>query len=119
MSVINGNCSATGETRFHTKANPLSDSTIKYMSTSTKHRDLERKSFLSNCFKDLEKLINNNTHDINLQSKIEEYLFNSENYFNSINKIEKPSINFSNKTSKWILEKYELIVEHLNNMIKK
>lgn len=78
-----------------------------------------RRSFLSNCFKDLEKLIANRQHNVELQNTIEEYLFNSENYYNSINKSVGPSINFSSTTSKWILEKHNLIVDYLDNMIKK
>ena len=55
-----------------------------------------------------------------MQNKIETYLFNSENHFNSLNKSKKnPSIDFSSQTSKWVLTKYNLIVEHLDNMIKK
>ena len=78
-----------------------------------------RISFLSNCFKDLEKLITNRQHNTQLQNKIEEYLFNSENYYNSINKSVGPSINFSSATSKWVLEKHNLIAGCLDGLIEK
>jgi len=142
MTVTNGKI---GKTTFHTKTNSLSNPTINFnnnntlytskkifiadatssyktkcISTSTKRKDLDRKTFLSNCFRDLETLISSNAHGIELQNKIETYLFNSENHFNSVNKSENnPSLDFSSQTSKWVLTKYNLIVEHLDNMINK
>jgi len=78
----------------------------------------DRRSFLSNCFKDLDNLISNKQHNIDLQNTIEEYLFNSENYYNSINKSVGPAFNFSSITSKWILGKSDLIVSYLDKMIE-
>lgn len=51
--------------------------------------------------RDLETLISSNVQGVELQNKIETYLFNSENHFNSLNKSKKnPSIDFSSQTSK-------------------
>ena len=107
----------TNKKEFHSYSNVLNHINtkfVKHISTSTEH--MTNKSFLSNCFKEIEILLQNKEHNIELQNEIEEYLFDNKNHL-----INKPStsINFSSVTSKWIIEKYELIVEHLNNMLNK
>jgi len=78
----------------------------------------DRVSFLSNCYRDIEKLLHYEKHDSELQNKIENYLFDSENYYLKNKSGESLfSLDFSGATSKWIIVKYERIVEYLDNML--
>lgn len=75
-------------------------------------------SFLSSCYRDIEKLLHYEKHDSELQNKIENYLFDSENYYLKNKSGESLfSLDFSGATSKWIIVKYERIVEYLDNML--
>jgi len=90
-----------------------------YMHTSSTisatNKPNDKKVYLSNCFYDIEKIISQNKLPLQeLQNQIETYLFNYESTYS----VDKPHINFNRDTSKWILDKRDLLMVYIGNMIK-
>ena len=95
--------------------------TVKTASTdtapliNTEHKD--RSKFLADCFYDIEKIIDTNLPLHELQNQIETYLFLSQNHYSEMHKDDAPAINLSSPTSKWLMEKRELLREYVKNIL--
>ena len=90
---------------------------LSYRLNSTLSRNKSRQVFLAECFSEITTMLNSNENNIDLQQKIENYLFEVQNIYNSEN-LKSNRINFGEKTYKFIFDKTILIEEHLTNHIK-
>ena len=71
-------------------------------------------AFLDACFYHISVIINSNSHDERLQDRVEHYLFNYQKDYLANNT--KYGITYSNKSNYFIINKFKLIEEHLDNM---
>lgn len=87
-----------------------------YASIASTYSQPENKTqYLSNSFFDIKNIVSNKElSPLELQDKIEDYLFNSKNNYTSNRNI----INFNTPTSKLRIEKKDLIKIYLDNMIE-
>ena len=124
---------STSKSDLHTKSSILALSSLTSQHFTLQSRKLNIKAFdldekqknvkltnqdkLFNCYDIIKNIIETNTHNKDLQLKIEKLLFEYEGMYTD-NTSQYLKINYSKETYIWYIDKKNIILQYLNKMIE-